>query len=280
MKYLIAGGDERMVCAAAVLAAAGNEVLSLGMEKASLPDSVRKAYEAEGADCVILPLPAESSRGGAINAPFSRGNISISGLLDKLPENTLVCGGKISGGLKYEARIRGLPIVDYMTRPELVTGNAAITAEAALCLLMQRTDFSLFGRSALVIGYGRIGRILSDKLRALGVKTYVMSRNADSRALAEALGCIALAPADTLPPLDMVINTAPAPVLTTLEALCSPCLLLELASAPGGLDSAEAFRLGHRYFAAPGLPGKYAPKTAGALIAETVMKIVKEHENE
>lgn len=279
MKYLIAGGDERMVCAAAVLAGAGNEVFSLGMEKASLPDSVQKISEPEKADCVILPLPAEAGRPGALNAPFSSGDISITELMEKLDENTLVCGGKISGRLK-SAQGGRLRLVDYMTRPELVTGNAAITAEAAVALLMQRTDYCLCGRSALVIGYGRIGRILSSKLCSLGVKTYVMSRNAESRALAEALGCLALAPADSLPRLDMVINTAPAPVLTKLEGLCSPCLMLELASAPGGLNSADAVRLGHRYFAAPGLPGKYAPKTAGALIAEAVMNIVKEHENE
>lgn len=279
MKYLIAGGDERMVCAAAVLADAGNEVFSLGMEKANLPDSVQKVSEPEKADCVILPLPAEAGRPGYLNAPFSNGDISITELLGKLEENTLVCGGKISGRLK-SAQGGRLRLVDYMTRPELVTGNAAITAEAAVALLMQRTDYCLCGRSALVIGYGRIGRILSSKLCALGVKTYVMSRNAESRALAEALGCFALAPADPLPRLDMVINTAPAPVLTKLDGLCSPCLMLELASAPGGLNSADAVRLGHRYFAAPGLPGKYAPKTAGALIAEAVMNIVKEHENE
>lgn len=279
MKYLIAGGDERMVFAAEALAK-DNEVCCLAMERASLSGDIVSLSAPRKADCVVLPLPAETGKAGHLNAPFSDSGISAAELLEALPENTLVCGGKISDRLKLAARERKLRLVDYMTRPELVTGNAAVTAEAAVALLMQRTDYCLFGKSALVIGYGRIGRILSDKLRSLGVKVCVMSRSAESRAMAEALGCHALAPSDALPQLDMVVNTAPAPVMTKLEGLCSPCLMLELASAPGGLDSAVAQRLGHRYFAAPGLPGKYAPRTAGLLIAEAVMNIVKEHENE
>ncbi len=279
MKYLIAGGDERMVFAAEALAK-DNGVSALFMEKAALPECIHKLSAPENADCVILPLPAEAGKAGHLNAPFSDSGTIAEELLNSLPENTLVCGGKLSGRLRLAAQKKKLRLVDYMTRPELVTGNAAVTAEAAVALLMQRTDYALSGRSALVIGYGRIGRILSDKLVSLGLKTHVMSRSAESRAMAEALGCRSLSPRDALPTLDIVVNTAPASVLQTLDGLRPPCLLLELASAPGGLDYAEAQRLGLRYFAAPGLPGKYAPRTAGTLIAEAVTNIVKEYENE
>lgn len=280
MKYLLAGGDERAMFAAEALTKEGNGVAVCAMDKAELPSGIRKAAEIESADCVILPLPVESGRSGMLNAPFAEYPVRAAELLNKLSPKTLVCGGKISPALKNIARENDLRIADIMQRAEFVTGNAAITAEAAVALLMQRTDYALFGRSAMVIGYGRIGRILSHKLRALGVKTYIMSRNAESRALATALGCFALAPDDELPKLDIVVNTSPAPVMTELTRICSPCLMLELASAPGGIDGAEAQRLGHRYFAAPGLPGKYAPRTAGRLIAETVKSLVKEYLNE
>lgn len=280
MKYLLAGGDERAVFAAEALKEEGNEVAVCAMDKAVLPPGIRKTAEIETADCVILPLPAESGRSGMLNAPFGEYPVKAAELLNKLPPKTLVCGGKIGPALKDAARENDLHLADIMQRAEFVTGNAAITAEAAVALLMQRTDYALFGRSAMVIGYGRIGRILSDKLRALNVKTYIMSRNAESRALAAALGCFVLAPDDGLPHLDIVVNTSPAPVMTNFERLCSPCLMLELASAPGGIDSNDAQRLGHRYFAAPGLPGKYAPRTAGRLIAETVKSVVKEYLNE
>lgn len=279
MKYLIAGGDERAVFAAAALAEAGNSVSALAMDRAQLPPGVKKVFCAENADCVILPLPAEG-KSGALNAPFSDTASDAAGLLEALPENTLVCGGKISRRLYRAGELKGLRVTDIMQRPEFVVGNAAITAEAAAAILMQRTDFALFGSSAMVVGYGRIGKILAQRLSALGMRVFVMSRNAESRAMAQAAGCVPLAPTDALPPLEAVINTAPAPVLRDLSRLKKPCLLLELASAPGGIDALEAQRLGHRYFAAPGLPGKYAPRTAGRLIAKTAQQIVKENVHE
>ena len=39
---------------------------------------------------------------------------------------------------------------------------------------------------------------------------------------------------------DAVINTAPAAVIPTLEGFKKSCLLLELASAPGGIDKRDA----------------------------------------
>ena len=278
MKYLVVGGDERAVFAAEELAK-DNEVSALYLDKAAVSEKVSRVSVVEPADCVLLPLPAEG-KACALNAPFAHYPVSAVSVLEALPENTLVCGGKLSPALKAAAKKNSLKLFDIMQLPEFVAGNAAITAEAAVALLMQRTDFSLFGSSVLVVGYGRIGRLLSHKLCALGVKTFVMSRKAESRAVAEALGCVSLAPEDKLPRLDAVINTAPAIMLTNLSRISSPCLMLELASAPGGIDAAEAQRLGHKYFAAPGLPGKYAPRSAGKLIAEAVKRVVKENVHE
>ena len=84
------------------------------------------------------------------------------------------------------------------------------------------------------------------------------------------------APLDRLPVLlakhDTVINTIPAPVLPRkmLEKLPRGALVIDLASLPG----AEA--LGIRAEHALALPGKCAPDTAGALIAQTVLTILQE----
>ena len=75
---------------------------------------------------------------------------------------------------------------------------------------------------------------------------------------------------------DAVINTAPAQVLGELSALRDGCILLELASAPGGLDPQAAQDGGMRYISAPGLPGKYAPVSAARLIYGAVTNIFKE----
>ena len=53
-------------------------------------------------------------------------------------------------------------------------------------------------------------------------------------------------------------------------------LLVELASVPGGFDICAARELGANISWALSLPGKYAPESAGAIIAESVLKILKE----
>ena len=81
-----------------------------------------------------------------------------------------------------------------------------------------------------------------------------------------------------LPGQDTVINTIPAPVLPRkmLEKLPRGALIIDLASLPGGTDFDAAEALGIRAEHALALPGKCAPDTAGALIAQTVLTILQE----
>ena len=165
-----------------------------------------------------------------------------------------------------------------MRRPGFVLGNAALTAEGAVGLLLQESERCLFGSRALVSGFGRIGRLLAGKLAALGVSVAVAARREESRAEAEALGCEAL-PFDALPGgFDFVVNTVPERVLGEDFLCCLPetALLLELASAPGGYDRNLAENLGLRCLAAPGLPGKSAPLSAAELMRREFRRAMKE----
>ena len=55
-------------------------------------------------------------------------------------------------------------------------------------------------------------------------------------------------------------------------------MLVELASVPGGFDVCAARELGANISWALSLPGKYAPESAGTIIAESVLEILKEVE--
>lgn len=279
MKFLIAGGDERAVFLANALCADGAQVACLAMDTAPLDPPVTKTRVCESADCIVLPLPAETGRLGVLNAPYSTEQVSVHALLRTLPEGSLVCGGKLSQRLKDTAKSCRLRCFDYLSRPEFTVGNAAITAEAAVYTLMRESRTALFASSVLIIGYGRIGKLLSAKLAALGARVSVVSRNPESRAMAEAAGFNALAPDAPFESPQMLVNTAPGPVLTAprLDALDRSCIILELASPPYGIDPLWAQRSGFRYCAAPGLPGKYAPESAAELIKCAVNNIVKEN---
>ena len=161
------------------------------------------------------------------------------------------------------------------------TANAVPTAEGALQLAMESTDRTLHDSRCLIIGYGRIGRLLADRLLSLGAEVTVSARKYGDLAWIEAWGCHSLrtgALTGQLDRFDLIFNTAPALILdgARLREVREDCVILELASAPGGVDLAEAGRLGRQVIQAPGLPGKVAPRSAAAAIRDSVYHILEE----
>ena len=165
------------------------------------------------------------------------------------------------------------PSARYARREEYQIANARLTAEGAVALLRPETGLS--GAHVLLLGYGRIARLLARELQKAGALVTAAARSAEQRAWAEAEGIEALpldALSDALDRFDVIIGTIPAPVLTEplLALVRKDALLLELASAPGGIDAAAAHERGLRYIRAPGLPAKYAPERAAVILRDAV----------
>ena len=96
--------------------------------------------------------------------------------------------------------------------------NAALTAQGAAALLA--AERPLPGAAALVLGFGRVGRLCARTLKEAGCSVRAAARRAESRALAEAEGfqsADTAAMEDALGAADLVVNTVPEPLLT--EAL-------------------------------------------------------------
>ena len=81
---------------------------------------------------------------------------------------------------------------------------------------------------------------------------------------------------------DLIFNTVPALVLDQrlLAETREDCVILDLASAPGGIDLEEAGSLGLRVLSAPSIPGRMSPKASGELIKETVYNMLSEDRKE
>lgn len=165
------------------------------------------------------------------------------------------------------------PSARYARREEYQIAIARLTAEGAIALLRPETGLS--GAHILLLGYGRIARLLARELQKAGALVTAAARSGEQRAWAEAESIEAL-PLDTLSGaldrFDVIIGTIPAPVLTEplLALVRKDALLLELASAPGGIDAAAAHERGLRYIRAPGLPAKYAPERAAVILRDAV----------
>lgn len=165
------------------------------------------------------------------------------------------------------------PSARYARREEYQIAIARLTAEGAIALLRPETGLS--GAHILLLGYGRIARLLARELQKAGAFVTAAARSGEQRAWAEAEGIEALpldALSGALDRFDVIIGTIPAPVLTEplLALVRKDALLLELASAPGGIDAAAAHERGLRYIRAPGLPAKYAPERAAVILRDAV----------
>ena len=161
------------------------------------------------------------------------------------------------------AERRGVP---YWADPVYAVENAAITAEGAVWLAMRRSDRALAGQSALVVGYGRIGRLLADKLAALGAHVTVAARDPAARAEAAARGHNSVDINHISDRFDIVTNTVPAPVLS---GGYGASLCLDLAGSPGGWSD------GTPVLKAPGLPGIYAPRSGADIMANAVYRVME-----
>jgi dipicolinate synthase subunit A len=152
---------------------------------------------------------------------------------------------------------------------------------------MELTDTSLQGLSAAVLGYGRIGKALSRLLRGLGVAVTVCAKREEalSEAAAEGYTPLLLSPAAPLGGFSslrkgfpLLFNTVPARILPRelLLSLDTGTLLIDLASSPFGVSDEDvqetSARSGLRYLRAPSLPGSYAPRTAGEIISDCILK--------
>lgn len=287
LKFAIVGGDDRSALLCSLLFRDGHRVHSFALEKAELPGEIPKAGCLQGcvygADWVILPTPAE--RSGLINAPYAAEGLTIEELLGAMWPGQVLCGGALSRESSLAAIRAGLCVQDLMQRRGFTVGNAAVTAEGAIELMMRSSDRTLWRSPVLVTGWGRVAKLLALRLRALGAEVTVAARKEADRAMAVALGLESMdipALESAAGSFDFIANTVPERIISeaALKSVRGGALLLELASPPGGFDRKLAETLGLAAVAAPGLPGVCAPYTAAELIRGAIYDIIAEMEAE
>lgn len=209
-------------------------------------------YPTRSTTCVLLPVPS-----------FPKGTAYLEELLPVLPKDVIIAGGNLDIPLLKDHRT-----VDLLKDPYYLAMNAAITADCALRIAEEKTNLS--GSRVLVFGWGRIGKCLSRLLQLRGAEVTIAARKDTDLAMIQALGCESAqieAVDKDLTQYQVILNTVPAMILP--EMITAPdTVILELASAPG--------MAGENIISARGLPGKMAPEASGKLIADTLIRILKE----
>jgi len=280
----VIGGDTRQVFLAQQLADEGHRVNTWALERYSSQKGVCICDSPEdacrNAEVVALPMPI-AREGAMLNCPLSARSHELSEVFGAIAPGTLTVAGSVKDDILEMASKRNIKLVDYIKREDLALSNAEITAEGAIQKAMELLPVTINGCNVLIIGNGRIGRQTAMKMRLIGARTAVAARSSSALALAAAEGHIPVRIASMdayLYDFRLRINTVPAPILTAprLRKLSKNALIIDLASAPGGVDFAAAAELGIQTEWALSLPGKAAPETSGLIIKNVIQAIMEE----
>ncbi len=259
-KISVIGGDLRQLTLAKLLIEDGYDVTVSGFGKDSISEKFKTENDpkkAANADILILPMPASVGK-DLLNAPFAGEDILISGIAENTPHDALILGGKLNASI-YEA-FKVQKCIDYGERNELMIKNAVPTAEGAIELAISETPSTIAHSNCLVIGYGRIGKVLSKMLYDMNANVTVSARKYSDLAWISVNGCNAVHNKDLINSIneyDVIFNTAPALILDEkiLQKINPDSIVIDLASKPGGVDFGKAKDLGLKVIWALSIPG-------------------------
>lgn len=279
MNISVIGGDSRIVELVRVLKENGNDVLLYGLEDSEKLAGCKHVKNIEetlqNSNLVITSIPL-SKDGKFINTAFTDRKILVEDFF-RIVKNKKIVTGNITDEIKqYIKTDNNNEIIDILKYEELTVLNAIPTAEGAIQIAMEKSLITLHNSKCLILGFGRIGKVLAKMLSGIGAKVYCEARKQEDIAWIQSYSynAIHLDELDNyLSEFDFIFNTIPYIVLdkNKLRLIRQDSILIDLASKPGGIDFEEADKLKLKTEWALALPGKVAPRTA----AEYIYKIIK-----
>lgn len=263
-KITVIGGDRRLQILKNSLTEMGYLVDSIGLEEDDTADIKTSRV-------IVLPVPTTKD-GITVFAPFTSKRITLKEISEAVSRDQLIlCCNYI-----FENKT----CVDYGSLDSYALLNSVPTAEGAIKLAIENTPYTLWNSRVLVIGYGRVGKILSHRLKALGCDVTVSARKPSDFALLDAMGFKTLHTAhlnDKPLSFDIIFNTVDLKVLEDRSLKTTSASLLIDLSSLGGFSLSAAEENGIKAIKAPGLPGKVAPRTAAEILCKTVTHIINSY---
>ena len=263
-KITVIGGDNRLKIVKEKLSQAGYTVDSLGLFE-------NDNGNISSSQILLLPVPTTKD-GINVFTPLTKRKISLAEIAQSSTNEQLI--------LCCNYLFENKNCIDYGALDSYALLNSVPTAEGAIKIAIENTHYTLWKSRVLVIGYGRVGKILADRLKALGASVTVSARKPRDEAMLDALG-FSYINTERLNRIkldyDIIFNTVDVKVIedSTMEKL--PCDLMIDLSTLGGFSLEAAKEHGIKAIKAPGLPGIIAPQTAAEILYKTVTHIINSH---
>ncbi len=276
-KIAVIGGDKRQVYLARILANRGYEVTVYGLcervcgegiqEAASLKEALKEVDAAAG--------PVPFLRSGKLTGSYEAPDMNVETLFKGMPETAAFFAGNIPGDVRRYAAEKGLRVYDMMLDEIVSARNAVATAEGVVAEAITRSPVNLTKSRCLVLGYGRCGSVLTWLLKSFFCSVIVFEKDriraAEALVLADGTASADELP-DELSDADFIFNTVPERILSEeqLRHVGKNAWILDIASAPGGVDYRAAEALSVNAVLLPGLPGRYAPCSSAEILADFI----------
>lgn len=286
MKFAIIYGDLRQKLLIELLANDGYDLQIIGFRDKFDNKNIKvcETYlEAiEGTDIVIGPTPISKDGKNLFTIYDDLPNIPIDEAI-KASKGKVFISGMLKQWMKDLAKSYDIKTCDLLGTDESSIINAIPTAEGVIQIAIQESDITLHGSSALVLGYGRCGRVLANMLKGVGVNVTVSARKLSDIAYAKAFGCNAIKNSEIMNhcnQFDFIFNTIPSMVIDAdiIGQLKKNCIIIDLASAPGGTDFKAAEHNKIKALFCPSLPGRVAPRTVAASMKKAIFDFLEQEE--
>ena len=274
----VLGGDKRQLFCAKAFAREGFRVYISGFDRlVNYGDLISTDIYTALNNSSVAVFPVTGIKGNTVPVYFSDielklGKKEINALKDKI----VFCGKSDT----IKSLCKDICVYDYLACEQFAVANALPTAEGAVQVAMEKYEGLISGSNSLVIGYGRIGKILSRLLKAMDSNVCVSARRAEhfEYIIADGNKPLNTKEINTLNNYDLVFNTVPSLLIDkkVLENTDTDPLIIDLASIPGGVDFDTAKSMNITAVHALSLPGKCSPKSAGEITAHTILNILKE----
>lgn len=286
-KITVIGGDLRISTLAEMLLEDENLVTIYGMENCkqvmenkNLAKSKNLQDAIEVSDIIIGSIPFLKGE-QEMYATFSNKSIPINELVKHKYKSKTFIAGNIPEDVKKELEESYGKVIDVMKREELVILNTIATAEGTVEVAIKNTDKILHGSKVLILGFGRVGKVVAEKFSALSTEVTCAARKKTDIAWIKALGYEAIDinhMKEYLGEFDIIINAVPKMIVEKdrMQYMKKDVLMIDLASNPGGINREDAKEMNLKLIWALALPGKVAPITSAQFIKESIYNALED----
>ncbi|MGB8454432.1 MAG: dipicolinate synthase subunit DpsA [Anaerocolumna sp.] len=277
--FAIIGGDKRQIYMANELIARNFSVIVYGLcdQASDLTCSAADSLAAviNTSQIIITPIPI-SKDGKNIISQKVQPDLTIDQLCSLLTSGQKLYGGCLTKEIKKHCNSHGIYYSDFMEQEEVILFNTIATAEGTIAEAILSSTTNLHGSSCLILGFGRCARTLAEKLKGLSGSIDIAARSPLALAAANtaSLGTVPLSSLEEkIGQYDYIFNTIPALILTRdLLIKTNPnVVIIDISSAPGGVDFQASKELARNANLCLGLPGKYAPKSSAAFLTHYLL---------